>query len=63
MKNQGQSIIEFLLLTACVCVVVIVFLSPAGPFRGAMENSLDLLMINKIETMSQKVTLNLNLVP
>lgn len=63
MNRYGQSIIEYLLLTACVVVVVLVFLGPSGPFRGALENSLDLTMVNSIETMSQNVTLNLQLIP
>lgn len=60
---RAESIIEYLLLTVCVTVVVIVFLGPAGPFRGALENSLDMMLVNSIEYAAQNITLNLDLIP
>ena len=39
-SRQAQSTIEYILVVAAVIIVVAVFLSPTGPFRRAVDNSL-----------------------
>lgn len=36
-KNKAQQIIEYLLLFAVVVVVLLAFIGPTGPFRGAVN--------------------------
>ena len=38
--RRGQSVFEYIILLAAVIVVLIVFLSPTGPFRYSVENIL-----------------------
>jgi hypothetical protein len=40
-NRVGQHLIEYLLLTAVVIVVVLVFARPNGPFHRAVNNSLN----------------------
>ena len=39
-SRQAQSTIEYILVVAAVIIVVAGFLSPPGPFRRAVDNSL-----------------------
>jgi|GEM_PF-2304528 len=63
MSNQGQTIIEYLLLVAAVCVVAIAFLSPSGPFRGALENSFEWTMVKHLNFIAQNVVINTTIPP
>ena len=63
MNKRGQNIIEYLLLVTAVAVVVIVFLSSNGPFRGALENSLNLVMVTHLTNIAQNVVLNTTIPP
>ena len=63
MNKRGQNIIEYLLLVAAVCVVVIVFLGPTGPFRAALENSFNLVMVTHLTNIAQNVVLNTTIPP
>ena len=58
MNKKGQNIIEYLLMVTTVCVVVIAFLGPAGPFGASLDRSLDLTMVNYLTKVSQNVTIN-----
>lgn len=40
-RRRAQSTYEYILLVAAVIVVLIVFLSPQGPFRNAVEKTLN----------------------
>ena len=39
-KNKGQSTVEYIILVAAILAALIVFLSPAGPFKTAFDNAL-----------------------
>ena len=63
MNKRGQNIIEYLLLVTAVAIVAIVFLSSNGPFRGALENSLNLVMVTHLTNIAQNVVLNTTIPP
>lgn len=39
---KGQQIIEYLLLFAVIVIVLVFFLGPAGPFRNAVNQAINI---------------------
>ena len=38
-RNKGQSTVEYIILVSAILAALLVFLSPAGPFRAAFDNA------------------------
>ena len=47
-RRRGQQVVEYLMLFAIVIVVLILFVSPVGPLRHSLNQSLNM-TINQID--------------
>ena len=55
--QKGQNVIEYILLAVAVLLVCIFFLGKQGPFKKAVENSLDT-TIHRIDKASAEIKFN-----
>ena len=55
-RREAQQIIEYLLLFVAVVVVLIVFIGPFGPFRGAVNRVIDI-SLNQVERETEALNI------
>lgn len=55
MDKKAQNIVEYLLFITVIIVVLVIFLGPTGPFRGAVNRALDG-SINQLENIASSTT-------
>ena len=58
-NRQGQNFVEYLVMVTGVIVLLIFFLGPNGIFRGALERSLHLSVVDQIKDVTQNTTFNI----
>ncbi|OGX28166.1 MAG: hypothetical protein A3D10_09180 [Omnitrophica WOR_2 bacterium RIFCSPHIGHO2_02_FULL_48_11] len=58
-NQNGQNFVEYVVMAVTVIVGIIFFLGPSGPFRGAMERSLDYALVDQIDNMRQNTVFNI----
>ena len=52
---RGQSVVEYILLVVAVVTVLIVFLSPQGPYKKSLEKSFFNATINQIKKNTSQI--------
>ncbi len=53
-RKKGQSTLEYIIMFTGVIAILIVFLSPSGPFRSSLNKTFNQ-AINGMETMSSRL--------
>ena len=59
-NQTGQNFVEYLVMMVGVIVVLLFFLGPTGLFRGALERSLGLTLVDQIKDVTQNTTFNIS---
>ena len=54
-NNRGQNAVEYVLLVVAVLTILIIFLSPHGKYKSAVENTLFSGTVNQIQGFSNEI--------